>query len=453
MKNTEFFPIRVHSLACIVFIVFLFNVILPGQGFQNHLLSKQSDYGMSIVDLTSKEHLALQRVDMSSADFDVLLTRLGPNGQVITPAVRVGSDKKEFPRYLQKTFSADNKHNGYIIVGSTDYGNENRNTDAFLIYTNLLGEVKWSRRYGRNGTSETGLFVIQMPDRGYVVAGYAKESKRDSSVYVFRTDEDGKTLWNRVFKTNAPSSARSIEFLPGFANGQLFIAGTVKNKAGDSDVLLLNLEPHTGQINWAKRYWHKSGINESGKGICLVKSNQRIVITGVAGKDEFTMMTRLDGAAEWGIRYSDGTHIFEPAGVVRADADGNSLIVGGTAIGKNAGWAYFHKIVAANGANLACQKYYLDTVAVMLNDVRQTYNGGFTAIGSFYSIRDAYILRTNDRLETPASCAPIILKIKTTEGIGSANVAFTYANSDISDFPVRALKFELSEHRCFSLGN
>jgi hypothetical protein len=78
---------------------------------------------------------------------------------------------------------------GYIVAGrydTTGYG-----AQLYLIKTNFLGDVLWTKSYGESG-SELGYSVQQTSDGGYIVAG-GTSSFGDTlgNVYLIKTDANG----------------------------------------------------------------------------------------------------------------------------------------------------------------------------------------------------------------------------------------------------------------------
>jgi len=81
--------------------------------------------------------------------------------------------------------------NGYIIAGSTSsYGAGNN--DFYLVKTNSLGDPVWTRTFG-GADDDRGYSVQQTSDGGFIVAGYTTYFS-----YLVKTDLMGDTLWTRT---------------------------------------------------------------------------------------------------------------------------------------------------------------------------------------------------------------------------------------------------------------
>ncbi len=78
---------------------------------------------------------------------------------------------------------------GYIIAGVTNsYGNGNE--DVYLIKTNSIGDILWTRTFG-GASRDRGSSVQQTTDGGYIIAGFTESFGLDRAVYLIKTDENG----------------------------------------------------------------------------------------------------------------------------------------------------------------------------------------------------------------------------------------------------------------------
>lgn len=383
---------------------------------------------------------------------DLVLSRLDASGKILPGAVRLGTEKGEFPRYVQKVTNKANKPDGFIIVGETNFGGANGTTDLFLIRTNQAGEALWARRYGNPTTTETGVCVIQLPDKGFAAVGLSKEANK-TGVYVVRTDYDGNPLWNRVFFDESGFAQGSfLEFLPNISRGGLYVVGTARMNSKDADVLVMNLDPAKGGVVWANRYWHGEAMSESGLCIRQVKMPKApgLAITGtINGTDEFTFVVGSGGASVWGNRYAVPESRLNPVGVVPADAEGKHLLVGGTFVFGREKTAFYHRVSASNGAHDICQTYRWDTAQIVLHDLKTTFRDGFTSIGFYQGTNDTYVLHTNQTLMTPNNCPPQKIQVKATPGIKQAAVKIATQNRDATGWQVMQSKFEQKKRRCY----
>ena len=127
---------------------------------------------------------------------------------------------------------------GYIIAAITmTYGMGGY--DAWLIKTDVNGEILWARTYG--GTAEDcGFSVARTVDGGYVMSGHTEsfgEGGRD--VYVIRTNCRGDTLWTKTI--GGPNDDASYQILVTNKGEYVIVGYTESFGAGGRDVYLIKL--------------------------------------------------------------------------------------------------------------------------------------------------------------------------------------------------------------------
>jgi len=70
-----------------------------------------------------------------------------------------------------------------------------RFANAFILKLDRDGVYEWSHTYGSYGY-DIGDFITQMPDKGYIVAGYFDNG---DGLWAFRTDSLGVTIWDSTY--------------------------------------------------------------------------------------------------------------------------------------------------------------------------------------------------------------------------------------------------------------
>src|SRR5712671_5586520 len=107
---------------------------------------------------------------------------------------------------FQKTFGGANNDyaycvnstsdRGYIITGWTDgFGAGNR--DMYLIRTDSIGNLLWTKTFGGTNNDE-GACVIQTLDGGFMTAGTSYSFSVPTSVaYLVKTDASGNVVWSK----------------------------------------------------------------------------------------------------------------------------------------------------------------------------------------------------------------------------------------------------------------
>jgi len=96
---------------------------------------------------------------------------------------------------------------GYVIAGWMT--NMPIYEDIFIMKTDSLGNIIWRKNYGGHD-SEKAWSVKNTSDGGFVIAGWSDIFPRGSDIYVIKTDQNGDTVWTRVYGTMYDDLATSI---------------------------------------------------------------------------------------------------------------------------------------------------------------------------------------------------------------------------------------------------
>ncbi|MEO8759812.1 MAG: T9SS type A sorting domain-containing protein [Bacteroidia bacterium] len=142
---------------------------------------------------------------------------------------------------------AQTSDNGYIITGYTNGFNE-PNGDAFLLKTDSLGNIMWTKTYGSAGV-DWGNSVKQTTDGGYIMAGSASfDTTNLTDVYLIKTNAVGDTLWTKTYGGAGYDFGQSLDIT---TDGGFIITGyTNSYGAGNYDVYLIKTDAN-GNISWS----------------------------------------------------------------------------------------------------------------------------------------------------------------------------------------------------------
>lgn len=98
---------------------------------------------------------------------------------------------------------------GYVVAGSTQSYGLGRMA-GFLIRTNIVGDVQWSRPYGE-GTQAFNSCTVEPGSGDIVAAGVSASTfSRVSNIFAVRTDSDGTPVWAREYPHRRGGAARSV---------------------------------------------------------------------------------------------------------------------------------------------------------------------------------------------------------------------------------------------------
>jgi hypothetical protein len=162
---------------------------------------------------------------------------------------------------FEKTFggAADDKgravvqtpDKGYMIAGHTkSFGAGGY--DVYLIKTDSTGNALWTATFG-DSLDENCYSVLQMPDKGYMLAGLTNSCGAGlSDVYAIRTDSLGGSVWERTWGGTNYDAAYSAHEVEG---GNCLIGGNTLSfgHGGGYDGYLIKISP-AGETLWTRAY-------------------------------------------------------------------------------------------------------------------------------------------------------------------------------------------------------
>jgi hypothetical protein len=147
---------------------------------------------------------------------------------------------------------AMSEDNGCMVAGWTQsFGAGTR--DAYLSKIDQDGNRMWERSFGGPGW-DSAQCITQTLDDGYVAAGYSTSfGEGNWDVYVFRIDDEGRTIWENTYGT--PEKDMAIDITPS-GDGGFVILGTTKSKEYN-EVYAYLLKVNA----WGEKVWDKNLIN------------------------------------------------------------------------------------------------------------------------------------------------------------------------------------------------
>ncbi len=207
---------------------------------------------------------------------------------------------------------------GYIIGG---YTNDSNNNDIYLIKTDSLGEILWTRVYADTTLlyEEECYSVDDLDDGGYIVAG-----RKSGNIYLIRTDSLGDTLWTRIYGYGAAYSVEETRDGAYIVAGDVFLEGQ-----SYSNILLMKVDS-SGDTLWTRTYILTSYIDYA----TSVKETRDggYVLVGSLG-DNLLLLMKTDSLGDtlWTRIYGDTTFsLYKEVGYSVDELDDGGYIVGGS---------------------------------------------------------------------------------------------------------------------------
>jgi len=224
---------------------------------------------------------------------DVFLVKMDGQGNETWKRTYGGSGKDQGFSVRQT------KDGGLIIAGQTDSFGEGGD-DVYLIKTDSQGHRIWSKTFGGKGR-DWGRSVLQTPDGGYMVVGttWPFEGKY-SDVYMIKTDEGGRKIWERTFGKRYGDYGYSVEQA---RDGGYVVVGNTRpsGRTGESKLYLLKTDDKGHKV-WARTTG--GGGSQYGYAVCRAFDGGYVVAgkTVRAGGDDddiYLVKTDGDGTKAW----------------------------------------------------------------------------------------------------------------------------------------------------------
>ncbi len=182
---------------------------------------------------------------------------------------------------------------GYIVAGETNSFGAG-DIDYYLIKTDALGTLTWSKTFGGGG-SDWLYSVVQASDDGYVMGGYSISflGAGEADAVVIKTDITGSILWSKTYGEQYGDVASSI--VRTNDNGYALAGGQSSFPFSMVDKGLLFKIDSVGNFIWANAFINS---NEDQRGICKT-TDGGYALTGewlpVSGIDLILIKTNANG--------------------------------------------------------------------------------------------------------------------------------------------------------------
>ena len=213
---------------------------------------------------------------------------------------------------------------GYIVAGSIEIFPFNEN--AYLIKTDANGDSLWTRIYG--GADEIkDVSCYQTMDSGYILSGTRTDSgSTNSDAWLLKTDALGNIVWSKTYGDAYPDHCLRVQ--QTLDGGYIMTGWTYSFGAGGCDVFLTKTDAN-GDLLWTKTF----GGNENDAGMCVRQTTGGgYIISGFfglfIGYRSYLIKTDANGDSLWTrIMGTDDDY----ANSVQETVDGGYIVTGSTA--------------------------------------------------------------------------------------------------------------------------
>ena len=223
-------------------------------------------------------------------------------------------------QYVQETSDG-----GYIIAGYTGY---TYHTDAFVLKTDSLGNLTWSRILGKFDEPDNSLSVQETSDGGYILTGWTGSYGAGSSdVWLVKLGSDGEDEWNKTFGGSALDGGDSVKET---LDGGFIITGRSDSfcSGGNGDAWLVKTDMYGNEL-WNRSYgghyldYGKSVLQTSDSGYIFCGSTSSF---GAGSHDAWLVRTDMFGNELWNKTF--GSSAWDQANSVVETSDGGYFLTG-----------------------------------------------------------------------------------------------------------------------------
>ena len=212
---------------------------------------------------------------------------------------------------------------GYVIVGQEGPVGPDF-TDIYLLKTDSLGAVDWAKTYDYEYGRDLGASVQETSDGNYIIAGAVEAGYHD--MYVAKIDFKGAPIWTRAYGGSSYDGGQSVQQTE---DGGYIIAGyTSSFGAGMADMYLIKTDP-SGDSTWTRTY---GGIvGDYGESVRQTSDSGFIIAGytwsfGAGDTDVYVIKTDFLGGVVWTKTYGSASR--DKGHEIQETTDGGYAIVG-----------------------------------------------------------------------------------------------------------------------------
>lgn len=182
----------------------------------------------------------------SEATYDMYVLKTDANG-VLTWAKKIGG-----AGYDSADEAVQTAGGAYTIMGNTRSFGAGF-TDIFLVQLSVNGDLLWSNTYGNTG-DDIGHSFQQTTDGGYIITGFTNHPSplTYSAVYLIKTDAIGYVAWSKIYEAEYYNEGFSVRQV---SDGGYVVCGGVTQAAGSitSEIYLIKANVN-GDPVWSKTF-------------------------------------------------------------------------------------------------------------------------------------------------------------------------------------------------------
>jgi len=378
-------PIKLKQINIIYFLMFLFTLVIftesKAQSFQRTYGNFYGSEANSVINTNDGGYAIAGWYDVDglfSAEFYLVKTNaIGDTLWAKTYGSKTESSFKNLDGGGNVGYRViQTQDEGFLFVGEK-HEVDGGQSDVFVFKTNEKGDLLWNKIYG-GPENDLGYAVVETDDQGFVVGGYTEsygEGIRD--MYLIKIDREGEVLWT---KTYGGSSIDAAFDLHQTSDGGLVIAGHTFSFSESSDVYVIRTDEN-GSILWQKNFG--GSFNDIAYSITETQDEGFIICGetesfGAGFLDAYLLKLNKNGALEWSKSF--GGENFDSGRSIAEASDGGYALAGQTrSFGE--GEQDFYLVKTDASGNLLWAKTYGGSFDDAARSIRSTIDNGFIISG------------------------------------------------------------------------
>lgn len=163
---------------------------------------------------------------------------------------------------------------GFIAAGYTQSFGLGRFGNGYIIRTDENGDTLWTRMFGSDGIDVFADLIVT-PDSGCIAIGLTDTPANFENIYVVKVDKNGNTVFEKNF--GGPQKDVALSIAPSEDGGFVMTGGTKSFSVGEEDLFLFKINSE-GDSLWFKTYGTPS--NDPGYGISSTPDGG-FIVTGL----------------------------------------------------------------------------------------------------------------------------------------------------------------------------
>ncbi len=282
---------------------------------------------------------------------------------------------------------------GYVLTGwaGSAYAH------LWLLKISEQGDIVWDRRFGTERAWDNGREVVQLSDGGFAAVGYTNSYGPGAfAVYLVRTDAQGRRLWHRTYGGENNDVGYGVVEAPD--GGLTLVARTGSSGAGGMDAWVVHVDAE-GEILWDSTFG--SEVQDHGTDLVLLPEGGYLL----AGSSEMegtgsntSWLRHLDEQGEvlWYRKYPEGDYGYFHSALIASTGD---IIIAGSRADRRSGETNYWIAAFDLQGEVLWSHQYGGEGEDMAQGICESIDGGYLISGTTSSWgagdRDFWIIKTD----------------------------------------------------------